>query len=92
MFQLGQQKFCLAVIVVKIMGNRFGRLLKFEHREIKGALVFGKVDLQRIVDAEMIMQLPVYLPAKLVIPRSGNNAQQVCAVKEVLYELILVQF
>ena len=54
--------------------------------------MFGEVDLQGIVHTEMVMQLPVDLPAKLVVARSRYNAQQVSAVKEILYELILVQF
>jgi hypothetical protein len=80
------------VIIIKVVGNRFGRFLAFKHGKVEGTLMFGEVDLQGIVRPEMVRQLSVDLPAKLVIARGGNNAQQVSAVKEILYKLILVQF
>ena len=75
------------MVVIKVMGNRFGRLLELEHCKVKGPLMFVQVDLQGIVHTELVMQLPVDLPAKLVVARGRYYAQQVSAVKEILYDV-----
>jgi hypothetical protein len=91
MLQFRQEKFRFAVIVVQVMRGGFGKLLVFKHRKIERAAVFGEIDLQGVVDAEIVPQVFVDLPTELEVPCLGNDTGQPGVFKKIFYQLILIQ-
>lgn len=91
LFELGQQEFGLAVVVVAIVNHGIGRLVKIQHGEVVGPVFFSQGNFQGVVDPEVGMQMTVDLPAELVIPGRGGNTNQMGTIEKVLHQLILIQ-
>lgn len=92
LFQLGEKEFCLATVIIKVVRYRVGWFVKIKYREMKRSCFLRQGDLQVIIYPEVGVQLPVYMPAQLIIPRGGRNAYYVGTVEEVLCQLVVVQF